>query len=61
MFNATTSVKGNKLTIVIDLDKSDGLSGSGKSEIIASSRGNQTIEGTDGLKIGLNVYKPVKK
>jgi hypothetical protein len=49
-------VKDNKLTVEIDLTKEFGLSKSGKTITIASTRGNQKIEGTDAV-IGLNVYK----
>jgi hypothetical protein len=57
MINCQTTVKDNKLTIVVDLAKKNGLSKSGKSFQIASSGGNQSI-GQDGIKFGLNVYKP---
>lgn len=53
-------VKGNILTITVDLSHEEGISSSGKSMVIASSHGNQPI-GATGAKIGLNVYKPVKK
>jgi hypothetical protein len=46
------------LTITVDMGKTFGLSSSGKSEIIATSRGNQTVPGTD-AKIGLNIYRRV--
>lgn len=59
MKNITTSISGTTLTITVDLTKNFGVSGSGKSMIIASSEGNQTI-GTDGVKLGLNIYKSVK-
>ena len=49
-------VKDGKLIIEIDLTKEFGLSKSGKTVTIASTRGNQKIEGTDAV-IGLNVYK----
>jgi transcriptional regulator with XRE-family HTH domain len=49
-------VKDDKLIIEIDLTKEFGLSKSGKTITIASTRGNQKIEGTDAV-IGLNVYK----
>lgn len=49
-------LKGNILTIMVDLSKEFGLSKSEKSIIIASTEGNQLIPGTE-LKIGLNVYK----
>ena len=56
MDNVKWEVKDNKLIIEIDLTKEFGLSKSGKTLTIASTRGNQKIEGTDAV-IGLNVYK----
>jgi len=56
MENVKWEVKDNKLIIEIDLTKEFGLSKSGKTLTIASTRGNQKIEGTDAV-IGLNVYK----
>ena len=56
MENVKCEVKDNKLIIEIDLTKEFGLSKSGKTITIASTRGNQEIEGTDAI-IGLNVYK----
>lgn len=61
MVNIKTSVKGDVLTITVNLKERHGQSASGKSETIASTSGNQLIEGTDGVKFGLNVYVPVKK
>lgn len=62
MINIKTSIKGKILTIEVDLSKTHGQSGSGKSEIIASTSGNVNVEGADdGIKMGLNIYKPVKK
>lgn len=55
MKNIEMAVKGDILTIKVDLSKRFGKSGSGKSIIVASSEGNQLIESTD-YKIGLNVY-----
>ncbi len=60
MENIKWEVKGNKLIIEIDLTKESGLSKSGKTITIASTRGNQKIEGTDAV-IGLNVYKYPEK
>jgi len=57
MKNVDMKVEGNILTIKVDLSKEFGLSGSGKSIVLASSEGNQTVPGTDGIKIGLNVYR----
>ncbi len=56
MQNVKWEVKDDKLIIEIDLTKEFGPSKSGKTIAVASSRGNQKIEGTDVI-IGLNVYK----
>ena len=56
MENVKYEVKDDKLIIEIDLTKEFGLSKSGKTITVASTRGNQKIEGTDAV-IGLNVYK----
>ena len=56
MQNVKLEVKDNKLIIEIDLTKEFGLSKSGKTITVASTRGNQKIEGADAV-IGLNVYK----
>jgi hypothetical protein len=56
MHNVKYEVKDDKLIIEIDLTKEFGPSKSGKTITIASTRGNQKIEGTD-VVIGLNVYK----
>lgn len=57
MKNVEMSVEGNILTITVDLSKEFGPSSSGKTIIIASTEGNQTVPKTNGVKIGLNVYK----
>ncbi len=56
MQNVKWEVKSDKLIIEIDLTMEFGPSKSGKTITIASTRGNQKIEGTDAV-IGLNVYK----
>ncbi len=56
MKNVATAIKGNVLTITVDLAKTFGPSASGKTIIIASTEGNQTIEGRQEV-IGLNIYK----
>jgi hypothetical protein len=59
--NVKWEVKDSKLIIEIDLTKESGLSKSGKTITIASTRGNQKIEGTEAV-IGLNVYRyPAKE
>jgi hypothetical protein len=56
--NSEAKVQGDKLVITIDLTKNFGLSGSGKSVIIASTEGNVAVPGREDVKIGLNVYRP---
>ncbi|KCZ70584.1 hypothetical protein ANME2D_02605 [Candidatus Methanoperedens nitroreducens] len=57
MKNVEMSVDGNILTIRVDLTKEFGPSSSGKTIIIASSEGNQSVPGKEAVKVGLNVYK----
>jgi protein involved in polysaccharide export with SLBB domain len=56
MKNIEMSVNGDVLTIKVDLSKTFGKSGSGKSTIIASTEGNISVPGKEEIKIGLNVY-----
>ena len=58
MRNVTMTRNGNKLLIEVDMSKDLGASKSGKTTLIASTEGNATVEGPEGAKIGLNVYKP---
>jgi len=57
MKNIEMKVEGDILIIKVDLTKEFGPSSSGKTIIIASSEGNQSVPDKDGIKIGLNVYK----
>lgn len=59
MKNVNMAVNANILTITVDLNQEFGKSGSGKSIVIASTEGNQTVPGTADVKIGLNVYRKV--
>ena len=56
MKNNEMSTEGNILTIKIDLSQRFGKSSSGKSTIVASTEGNQSVPGHEEIKIGLNVY-----
>jgi hypothetical protein len=56
MKNIDMVVEGNILTIKVDLSQRFGKSSSGKSIIIASTEGNQSIPSNDEIKIGLNIY-----
>ncbi|MDU9375710.1 hypothetical protein McpSp1_02890 [Methanocorpusculaceae archaeon Sp1] len=57
MKNVDMKLDGNILTIKVDISKEFGVSGSGKSIIIASTEGNQSIVPDHDVKIGLNVYR----
>jgi hypothetical protein len=59
MKNVKMTIDGDKLTIEVDLGKTFGASGSGKSIVIATTEGNKPV-GKDDIKIGLNIYKPAK-
>jgi len=54
MKNVEIKMQGKKMIIEVDTSKTFGPSKSGKTIIIASTEGNQT---TDGVTVGLNVYK----
>jgi len=56
MQNVKTEVKGNLLTITVDLSARLGPSSTGKTIIVASSNGSAKIPGHDGVRFGLNVY-----
>lgn len=60
MQNIDVKVDGNIVTLTINMKEDYGSSASGKSSIVASSRGNKLIEDT-GVYVGLNVYKQKKK
>lgn len=59
--NVQAEVQDGLLVLTIDLSQTFGLSGSGKSVIIASTGGNVSLPGVGEVKIGLNVYRPVKQ
>lgn len=56
MKNVIMTVAGDVLTITIDLKQSFGASASGKTTIVASTAGNVSVPGHDGIKIGVNAY-----
>ncbi|MDO8689160.1 MAG: hypothetical protein Q7R39_04000 [Dehalococcoidia bacterium] len=57
MKNVEMELKGNILTIKVDLTKEFGPSSSGKTIIIASTEGNVSVPGAEEKKVGLNVYR----
>lgn len=52
-------VEGDEVVIRFRKDGDEGISGSGKSRIVASTHGNQIIVGTD-IMLGLNAYRKVR-
>ena len=61
MKNVDLKVEGDILTIKVDLAKEFGPSASGKTIIIATTEGNQTIPDHENMKVGLNIYKKPPK
>ena len=58
--NVKVEIKGTIATITIDLSHRGGLSSTGKSVIVATTSGNVTIPGSDGVVLGLNAYVKAK-
>ena len=56
MKNVEMKVRGNILTIKVDLTKEFGPSSSGKTIIIASTEGSKNVPNRE-EKVGLNVYR----
>ena len=57
MKNVKLEEKKNILIITVDLSKEFGESKSGKTIIIASTEGNQSLESDPNIKLGLNIYR----
>lgn len=55
--NIEFKVEKDTLVIRVNLKKEFGKSKSGKSVVIATTEGNVTIEGSDGVKAGINIYR----
>lgn len=58
--NLTAEIEGDELILRIDLSIPGTVSASGKSSVIATTRGNIAIATPAGgqLKLGLNLYAP---
>lgn len=58
MKNIKVTLNANILTVVIDLSQRFGKSQSGKTTIVASTEGNQPLNGEDDQQyyLGVNVY-----
>lgn len=61
MDNVLIEVKDSKAIITIDLTKDFGASKSGKTIVIATTRGNVPLPGAEAFRIGLNCYKYPEK
>ena len=58
MKNVKFDVKGEILTITVDLSQEHGMSKSGKTKTIASTLGNTSLPTPhEEVKVGLNIYK----
>ncbi len=60
MKNVKASVKGSILTLTIDLSEKGEASASGKSIVIASTKGNVELKDAPGVNVGVNVYSKNK-
>jgi len=59
MNNVKMSIKGKILHLEVDLSKTQGPSSTGKTEIIATTRGNAPLPDQPDIMVGLNVYRYV--
>lgn len=59
MTNVKTEIKGDILTITVDLSERHGKSASGKTIVIASTNGSVKVNEATGATLGLNVYTKV--
>jgi hypothetical protein len=58
MQNVTATVKGTKLVIECSLDAETTASATGKTQVLASTRGNAAITTPKGIVyLGLNLYR----
>jgi len=57
MENVKMERKGDTLVVLIELSRKGHPSKTGKSMIIATTKGSKPVPGAPGVEIGLNVYK----
>ena len=57
MENVKIELNDNIAIITIDLSKEFGKSGSGKTIVVATTRGNVPIPGAENFRLGVNCYK----
>jgi hypothetical protein len=56
MKNVSLAVSGDVLTITVNLKERLGKSASGKTEIVATTAGNQPVPGFEHIVLGVNCY-----
>lgn len=56
MQNVAMQITGSKLIITCDLEAQQTPSSTGKTLIVASTQGNQSLPGKPNFKLGLNLY-----
>ena len=62
MQNVDIKVEGKTMTITVDLTKRLGISRSGKSQLIATTSGNQSFVTEGGnVSVGVNIYTLLKE
>ncbi len=61
MRNIETSVEGGILTIKVDLNAEATESSSGKTKVLASSKGSKPVAPDSNIVFGLNVFHPIKE
>ena len=61
MDNVQIEIKDNKAIITIDLNKEFGPSKSGKTIVVATTRGNVPVPGAEAYRLGLNCYRYPEK
>jgi hypothetical protein len=59
--NIHARIKGNHLLIRVDLTKNYGASSTGKTNIVATTRGCVRVPGRDTLRYGVNVFEALPK
>ncbi len=59
MENVKVALEGNELVVRMDLTQDLGLSKSGKTRLVASTKGNVPVPGREEFRLGINLYKYV--
>ena len=57
--NVVSTLEGDKLTVEVDMSKDLGLSKTGRTRLVATTRGSVKLADT-GASIGLNIYRALR-